>query len=55
MLDALPDVALDEVLEAFSHVWAFYQPVKPEIADAPKARKGKITRRYERPAYTIED
>ena len=55
VLDALPDTALDELLESLSNAWAFHQPAVPEIPEPAKIRKGKVTRRYERPTYSIED
>ena len=54
-LDVLPDSALSEVLDFLGNAWAFYEPVKSEIQEPPKVRKGKVMRRYERPTYTIEE
>jgi hypothetical protein len=54
-LDELPDAALTEVLDFLGNAWIFYQPMMPENQEPPKSRKGKVTRRYERPTYTIEE
>jgi hypothetical protein len=54
-LDELPDAALPEALDFLSNAWIFYQPMVPEIQEPPQTRKGKVTRRYERPTYTIEE
>lgn len=54
-LDELPDAALAEVLDYLGNAWMFYQPITPEVTEPPKTRKGKVTRRYERPTYTIEE
>jgi hypothetical protein len=57
MLDRLPDDALPEVLEFLASAWAFYQPSPPQIEAAAERRlvKGKMTKRYERPAYSLSD
>lgn len=54
ILDGIPDEALSEVLELLGNAWVFYQPSPPQI-EAPQRRslKGKVTRRYERPAYSL--
>ena len=56
ILDGIPDEALPEVLELLGNAWVFYQPGPPQI-EAPQRRplKGKVTRRYERPAYSLVD
>ena len=57
ILDVLPDEALPEVLELLGNAWLFYQPAPPQI-EAPAERrlfKGKVTKRYERPAYSLSD
>ncbi len=54
-LDALPDAALGEILENLGNAWAFYRPPVPQSSEPLKTRKGKVSRRYERPTYTIED
>lgn len=54
-LDELPDTALTEVLDFLGNAWIFYQPTMQEVQEPPRARKGKVTRRYERPTYTIEE
>lgn len=54
-LDAIPEAALGEILECLANAWAFYQPTLPSVQEQPKTRKGKVTRRYERPTYVIED
>lgn len=54
-LDELPDAALTEVLDFLGNAWIFYQPTMPEVQEAPRTRKGKVTRRYERPTYTVEE
>jgi len=54
-LDELPDTALTEVLDFLSNAWIFYQAAAPEVLKPPKTRKGKVTRRYERPTYTVEE
>jgi hypothetical protein len=55
VLDELPDSALGEVLDFLGNAWIFHQPPVPEIEQPAKARRGKVTRRYERPTYTIEE
>ena len=54
ILDGIPDEALREVLELLGNAWVFYQP-SPPLIEAPQRRalKGKVTRRYERPAYSL--
>ena len=47
-LDELPDAAMTEVLDHLATAWSFYQPITPEIEQVTKARRGKVTRRYER-------
>lgn len=57
ILDGLPDEALPEVLELLGNAWVFYHPAPPQI-EAPAERrllKGKVTKRYERPAYSLSD
>lgn len=54
-LDELPDAALAEILDCLGNAWAFHQPTAPQVVEQPNARKGKLTRRYERPTYAIED
>lgn len=55
-LDELPDEALAEVLECLANAWAFHQPVVPPSgSEQPLTRRGKITKRYERPTYSIEE
>jgi hypothetical protein len=56
ILDQLPDQAFAEVLEQLSNAWSFYQIEPPQAEPpAPKSKpvKGKMTRRYERPAYSL--
>lgn len=54
ILDEIPDLALPEVLELLANAWIFHQPGPPQI-EAPKVRsiRGKVTKRYERPAYSL--
>lgn len=54
ILDGLPDEALPEVLEFLGNAWVFYQP-GPTPIEPPQtpALKGKVTKRYERPAYSL--
>lgn len=54
-LDELPDAAVPEVLDFLANAWIFHQPSAPEIEQPAKTRKGKVTRRYERPTYMIEE
>lgn len=55
LLDAIPDVALGETLEALKGIWAYYLPVKQQPKLLPKrAVAGQVIRR-ERPRYSIED
>jgi hypothetical protein len=55
-LDELPDEALGEVLEFLGSAWAVHQPLAPpETSEPPRTRRGKITKRYVRPTYIIED
>ena len=56
LIEALPAEALtDEVIEFLVEAVAFYKRA-PEAPRPPQARKvrGKITRRYERPALTLD-
>jgi hypothetical protein len=55
VLDDLPDSAMTEVLEYLGNAWIFHQPPAPEIEQHVKKLRGKVTRRYERPTYTIEE
>lgn len=54
-LDELPDEALPEILEFIANAWIFHQPAPPHIEQPVQTLKGKVTRRYERPTYTIEE
>jgi len=54
-LDELPDAALTEVLDFLGNAWIYYQPTMPEVPEPSTTRKGRVTRRYERPTYTIEE
>ena len=56
ILDELPDEALSEVLELLSNAWTFYAPASRQLEAPPKrVLKGKVTKRYERPAYSINE
>lgn len=56
MLDELPDAALPEILDYLATAWTFHQPVGAEkTTQQPGVRKGKVTRRYERPTYFIDE
>jgi len=57
LLDDLPSEALTEVLEHLADAWAFYQHPQPLAPSQPQHRtfKGKVIRRYERPAYTLSE
>ncbi len=56
-LDELPDAAMTEVLEYIGNAWLFHQPTSaaPESEQPARTLKGKLTRRYERPTYTVEE
>jgi hypothetical protein len=55
LLDELPDTALPEILKHLSDAWLFYQPTAPEVQSEPRVLKGRVTRRYERPTYSIDE
>jgi len=55
VLDELPEGAMGEVLDFLGNVWIFNQPTAPQIAPTTKTIRGKVTRRYERPTYSIEE
>jgi hypothetical protein len=56
LLDELPDSALPEILDYLGTAWAFHQPISAEKkTEQPHMRKGKVTRRYERPTYFIDE
>ena len=55
VLDELPDSALSEVLNFLGDVWLFHQPTPQPARESVRLRKGKVTRRYERPTYAIEE
>ena len=55
VLDELPDSALSEVLDYLGNAWIFHQPTAPETEPPARTLRGKVTRRYERPMYTIEE
>jgi hypothetical protein len=54
MLDGLPDEAFPEVLELLANAWSFNVPSSQKI-ELPQRRvlKGKVTKRYERLAYSL--
>jgi len=54
-LDALPDEAMADVLDYLGNAWVFYQPTLPGIEEPVRTLRGRITRRYERPTYAIEE
>lgn len=54
-VDELPDDALAEILEFLANAWLFYQPTALALEQTGKKLRGKVTRRYERPSYTIEE
>jgi len=55
LLDAIPDEALGETLEALKGIWAYYLPAVPQPKLLPKhASSARIIRRV-RPQYSIGD
>lgn len=54
-LDELPDVAMTEVLDFLGNAWIFHEPITPEVKQPTKVFRAKVTRRYERPTYAIEE
>jgi hypothetical protein len=55
VLDELPDTTLPEVLDHLSDAWVFHQPIASEVQSQPRVLRGKVTRRYERPTYSIDE
>lgn len=54
LLDDLPPEALTEVLEHLADAWVFYQqPQSPAPLPQQRFLKGRVVRRYERPAYAL--
>lgn len=54
-LDELPDAALNEILDCLGNAWIFYQPTPLEVEQPSRTLRGKVTRRYERPTYAIDE
>lgn len=54
-LDELPDAAMTEVLGMLGDVWAFNRPISTEAPAPMKRSRARITHRYERPTYAIEE
>ncbi len=54
-LDELPDAALNEILDCLGNAWVFHQPAALEVEQPARRLRGKVTRRYERPTYSIEE
>lgn len=57
VLDELPDDALPEVLEFLANSWTFHDrpPVQPVAPQGSKTLKAKLTKRYDRPVYSLPD
>jgi hypothetical protein len=46
---------MSEVLDYLGNAWIFHQPAVQEAEQPAKKLRGKVTRRYERPTYAVEE
>jgi hypothetical protein len=54
ILDLIPDEGLPDVIETLGEEWKFYNcEESPALAQPMRRLKARVTRRYERPAYSF--
>ena len=57
LVDFLPDEGLRDLLEEIVHIWEHYQPTPLlssfEPSQSRRVFKAKLSRRYERPTFSI--